>query len=132
MNVTFAGFSVFGNTLFGRVNGILAATPQGGANAVGWVTGVKYVVGPYSIGALYGQYNSQGAQQLTGVTQRRENVFYAAGTYAISPGLTAYLDYVYGTRYQGDYNFATGAVGGGPAYNNVHVQGVMIGTSVKW
>ena len=130
VNVTYAGFSVFGNTLFGAVNGVLAARPQGGAMGVGWVAGVKYVVGPYSIGALYGSYNSQGAQQLTGLTQRRENVVYVAGTYAVSPGLTVALDYVYGTRYQGDYNFATGGFGG--AYNNVSSQGVMLSTSVKW
>src|SRR6185503_6006748 len=42
VNLTYAGFSVFGNTLFGKVNGILAARPQGGASGVGWVAGVKY------------------------------------------------------------------------------------------
>ena len=123
---------MFGNTLFGAVNGILAAKPQHAVNAVGWVGGVKYVTGPWSIGALYGTYDSQGAQQLTGLTQRHENVFYAAATYAVSPGLTAYLDYVYGTRYQGGFNFATGAATGTTAFNHVQSQGVMLGTSIKW
>ena len=132
VNINYAGFAVFGNTLFGSVNGTLAAKPQNAVNAVGWVAGVRYVTGPWGIGALYGTYDSQGAQQLTGVTQRHENIFYAAGTYAVAPGMTAYLDYVYGTRYQGEFNFATGGVGGGSAFNHVQAQGVMLGTSIKW
>jgi outer membrane protein OmpU len=131
-NITYAGFSVFGNTVFGAVNGVLAARPQHGVHGVGWVGGVKYVTGPFSIGALYGGYDSQGAQQMTGFSQRHENVFYAAATYAVSPGLTAYLDYVYGTRNQSGFNFATGAVSTSTAFNHVQSQGVMLGTSVKW
>ena len=46
--------------------------------------------------------------------------------------MTAFLDYVWGTRYQGDFNFATGSVGGGPGYNHVQSQGVMLGSSIKW
>jgi hypothetical protein len=131
VNLTYAGFSVFGNTLFGAVNGILAARPTGGVHGVGWVGGVKYVAGPFSIGALYGGFDSQGSQLLTGVTQRHENVFYTAATYTVAPGMVAFLDYVYGTRYQGGFNFATNAAGS-PAFNHVRSQGVMLGTAVKW
>ncbi len=131
VNISYAGFSVFGNTLFGAVNGILAARPQGAPSSVGWVGGFKYVIGPYSIGALYSSFDSQGAVNLTGLTQRHENVFYTAATYTISPGLMVALDYDYGTRHQGDFNFATGGAGSS-AYNNVQSQGVMFTTSVKW
>ena len=131
LNVSYAGFSVFGNTLFGAVNGILAARPQGAPMAMGWVGGFKYVTGPFSIGALYSSFDSQGSQLLTGVTQRHENVFYAAATYTVSPGLVVALDYAYGTRHQSDFNFATGAAGS-TAYNKVQSQGVMFTTAVKW
>ena len=102
--------SVFGNTLFGAVNGTLALKPSGGSDAWGWVAGVRYANGPYTIGALYSQYDSQGDIRLTGISQRHSNVIYAAATYSVAPGLTVFADYAYGTRHQGGYNFITGAV----------------------
>ncbi len=62
-------------------------------------------------------------------------MFTTAATYTPAPGLTFYLDYIYGQQHQGAYNFATGAAGAAPgssAYNNIKAQGVMFGTVVKW
>ena len=129
-NVTMDGLSVFGNIMTGQFNGILAAKPDGAPDATGFGAGLKYAFGPYTIGAVYSQFDSQGAWNLTGVSQRHEWVFSPAATYSPAPGLTFYLDYVYSQRHQGDFNFATNAVG--TAYNNVTSQGVMFGTVVKW
>ena len=129
-NVTIDGISVFGNVMTGAFNGILAAKPAGAPDATGFGAGVKYAFGPYTIGAVYSQFDSQGAWNLTGTSQRHEWVFEPAVTYSPAPGLTFYMDYVYSQRHQGDFNFATNAVG--TAYNNVRSQGVMLGTVVKW
>ena len=129
-NVKVAGLAVFGNVMYGAVNGVLGAKPQGAPNAVGFGAGAKYTFGPYTAGAVYSQFNSQGAYQLTGISQRHEWVFDAAATYTAAPGLVFWLEYVYGQRHQGDFNFATNAVG--TAYNNVQAQAVTFGTMVTW
>ena len=95
---------------------------------------MKYVAGPASIGALYGQFNSQDNQQLTGVSQRHEWEVYLAATYSLAPGLVVFADYNYGQRHQGSFNFATNvAVGAGRGeYNDVTSQGFLLGTAVSW
>jgi hypothetical protein len=130
-NVNVAGFAVFGNVMFGKFNGILGLTPDGAPNATGFGVGFKYVTGPYSIGAVYSQFDSQGAYNLVGISQRHEWVFAAAATYYAAPGLIFSLDYDYGQRYQGGYNFMTGAVGSA-AYNHVQAQGVLAQFMVKY
>ena len=129
-NVTVAGVSVFGNVMYGAYNGILATKPQGAPDAIGFGTGLKYSFGPYSVGAVYSQYDSQGAFNLVGISQRHEWAFEAAATYSPAPGLVLFTDYNYSGRHQSDYNFATGEVGS--AYNNVNSQGVQVGMMVKW
>ncbi len=44
--LTYAGFTVGGNVLWGAFNGQVGLKPQGGANAVAWVAGAQYAVGP--------------------------------------------------------------------------------------
>lgn len=133
VNVEYAGLSVFGNTLFGSVNGTLGLKPSGGSDAWGWVAGVRYANGPYTIGALYSQYDSQGDIRLTGISQRHSNVIYAAATYSVAPGLTAFADYAYGTRHQGGYNFLTGqAANFNNGYNDVRSQGFLLGANLAW
>jgi len=133
VNATYAGISVFANSMIGDYNGILALKPAGAPSAKGVVAGVKYVNGPASIGALYGQFDSQGAQQLTGISQRHEWEVYVAATYSLAPGLVVFADYNYGQRHQGGFNFATNSVlVDRGAYNDVTSQGFLLGTAVKW
>lgn len=108
----------------------MAAKPSGAPDAIGWGAGTKYTFGPYTIGAVYSQYDSQGAYQLVGVSQRHEYAVDVAATYTAAPGLTLWLEYLYSARHQGDFNFATNAVG--TAYNDVRSQGVAFGTLVTW
>jgi hypothetical protein len=121
----------FGGAIIGgAVNGIGALQPKGGVHAVGWLGGIQYSSGPFTIGTSYFVYDSQGAPGLVGISQRHE-VGYAAGmTYGIAPGLVLWVSYLYGTRHQGDYNFLTGEAGSA-AYNNVKAQAGAIGTMVK-
>jgi len=124
-NVTFSGLSVFGNVMIGDYNGILALKPKGAPGAKGWGAGVKYANGPFTIGGVYSQFDSQGDVALTGVTQRHEQVVDLAGTYTAAPGLTMYAEYVYGTRYQGGENFGAGS-------DHVRAQTFLVGTVMKW
>ena len=128
-NVTYAGVSVFGNLLRGTVNGDYGVDAVGAVPSTGFGTGVKYSYGPYSIGALYSQLDDQG-NGMVGISQQHAWVFAAAATYAPAPGLIFYLDYDYGQKHQGGFDFASN--GPGTAYNNVQAQGVMFGTVVKW
>jgi hypothetical protein len=128
--VTFAGLTVGGNGIFGAMNGQLAPKPAGGANVSGWLAGARYVFGPASIGAAFESYTMQGAVGLTGISQRRAYAGTAAVTYSAAPGLTFFADYLYQNQKQGDWNFATSAVGA--AYNNVTNQAFMVGTLVTW
>ena len=130
-NITYAGLSVFGNVLFGAVNGTLGLKPQGAPDAVGFGAGVKYAIGRYTIGAVFSQYDSQGAYQLTGISQRHANVFDAAATYSLAPGMTVYTEYLYGTMHQGNYDFKTNTAGSS-SNNNVHTQGVDFGINLAW
>ena len=132
-NVTVAGLSVFGNVMTGAYNGILAPKPAGAPDATGFGAGLKYAFGPWTVGGVYSQYDSQGAVALTGISQSHAWVGYLAATYAAAPGLTFYADYAYGQSHQGDYNFATGAAGGTRSANNsVRTQAFLVGTAITW
>ncbi len=50
--------------------------------------------------------------------------------YAVAPGMIAYGEYLYGQEHQGGVSIITGAAG--PFNNNVHEQGLVIGTRVQW
>jgi hypothetical protein len=128
---TIAGFQFGGAWQGGRYNGTMAAMPtNGAANANAYLLGVAYTYGPYKIGASWYGFDSQGAVQLTGISQRHENAFAAGGNWQITPGLQAFFEYVYGTRHQGDYDFVSASVG--TAYNNVKAQALMLGFQVGW
>ena len=129
--VTFAGLTFGVNYLTGQMNSQLALNPAG-APAMNAVTAsVQYVVGALTVGGTYGQIDSQGSNALVGTSQRHESEFDIGGSYKVAPGLTAYADYYYAQRHQGNYNFQTGATRTA-AYNDVHGQSVLLGISVNW
>jgi hypothetical protein len=128
--VTYAGFIVGGHGTIGTYNGQGALQPAGGVGGKAWLAGVQYAAGALTIGASLYNFQSQGAAALVGISQRNENGFAAGLTYNISPGLSIWASYLYGTRHQGDYDFQTGAVG--TAYNNVKSQAFGIGPIVRW
>ncbi|MBS0559758.1 MAG: hypothetical protein JSR21_06865 [Proteobacteria bacterium] len=130
--LTIGGVTFGGNVQGGQTNGVGALQPKGGVHAIAWIAGVQYSTGPFTIGNSYFQYDSQGSPSLVGVSQRHEFGYAAGMTYGIAPGLTLWVSYIYGQRHQGDFNFQTGASGGGYAYNDVKSQAFGIGTMVRW
>jgi hypothetical protein len=116
----------------GALNGQLAMRPSGGAPENAVVTGLLYKQGPITLGAEAGWVFSQGAQQLTGISQRREFEVAFGGNYNIAPGMYLVGEYMYEFRHQGGYDFVAGAVGPGGFTRDVHGQGILFSTVVNW
>ncbi len=94
--VTFAGFTVGGNVIGGRVNNQLAPTPKNGAGELAYLFGAKYVTGPLTVGVAAEAATYQGAVQMTGITQRRARAISAGLSYTVAPGYIVYGEYVPG------------------------------------
>jgi len=129
--LTFAGFTVGGNIIGGRVNQQLALAPQGGAGELGFLVGAKYVAGPFTAGIVGETYTSQGNVNMTGLTQRRSRGIDAGLSYVVAPGYTVWGEYMYQDVYQGGVNIGLGTVGTNVG-NNIKSQGVMIGNVVNF
>jgi outer membrane protein OmpU len=129
--VTWNGFMVGGNTKFGNMNGQFEPNYAGGANAVGWLAGGLYTTGPLTVGASYFNYKSQGDwSSPTTEGQRDETGLSAGATYILVPGVKLYASYLYGTRWQGGFNFVSNTAGS--ANNKVQAQVFAIGTWLYW
>ena len=127
--LTYAGFTIGGNVLWGAYNGQVALKPQGGVNAVAWVGGVQYAVGPWTFDASYINYQSQGSAAMINKSQSYNDEFAAGANFAIAPGLTAYAEYLYGQTHQGGVSQITG---GSSTNDNWHGQSFILGTRVSW
>ncbi len=103
--------------------------PKGSAGAKAWLLGAQYTFGPATVGTSIFNFQSQGSPAPAGISQRSETGFAVGGNYVLAPGLVLYRRYLYGTRHQGDFNFATGTPGS--ANNNTRAQEVNVGTVVK-
>ena len=129
--LTYAGFTIGGNVLWGAYNGQVSLKPQGGANAVAWVGGAQYAIGPLTIAASYINYQQQGAAAMINKSQSFNDELAAGITYSVAPGLNAYVEYVYGQTHQGGVSQITGSTGTS-ANNDWHGQAMVIGTKVQW
>ncbi|HJS86359.1 MAG TPA: porin [Acetobacteraceae bacterium] len=131
--VNFGGLRVGGSVLAGRMNNQMALKVTGADNMFAWLAGVQYTLGPMTVGASYLNVKSAGALAATGgplPSQRREGGINVGGTYVIAPGLLGWLSATYGQRYQGGFNFNTGALG--PDGNNVKFEAIALGGMVRW
>jgi predicted porin len=131
--VTVAGLTVGGLMNIGAMNNNGQGTPvgNGGVQQVAFIIGFQYNIGPWSAGVAYEQADSQGSNNLIGVSQRHEWGINPGVDYLVAPGFKVFAEYFYGQRHQGDFNFATGAVGSS-AYNDVRGQALLIGSRVYW
>ena len=125
LNTTFAA-----DYIGGQVNGQLANRPTGGANMNAVVTGVTYANGKLSLGAEIGIVNSQGSNNLVGISQRREFEVATGGAYSLAPGISLVGEYQYEQRHQGDFNFATNVAGAGTG--DAHGQSFLFATVLTW
>jgi hypothetical protein len=129
--LTYAGFTIGGNIIGGRLNGQLALTPQNAVGEFAYMFGVKYTNGPFVIGVSAERGDYQGNVNLTGLTQRRGQAIDVGGGYTVAPGLIAYAEYQYQTLTQSLFNFVTNGIGS-TANNNVRSQGFLLGNVVNF
>jgi Gram-negative porin len=129
--VTYDGFTIGGNIIGGRLNGQLQLAPQNSVNEIAFMFGAKYLAGPLVVGVAAERGNSQGAVNLTGLSQRRSEAIDVGLGYTVAPGLIVYAEYQYDTQTQGDFNFVTSAIGSS-ANNTVKSQGFLLGNVVTF
>ena len=91
--VTYAGFTVGGNIIGGKINQQLALQPSGGAPLLGVLAGAKYVSGPWTMGIVGEEWWDQGTATLSGLTQRKARALDAGVGYAVAPGFSVFAEY---------------------------------------
>ena len=128
--LTYAGFTIGSNVLWGDYDGAVALQPTGGARAIAWLVGAQYVLGPLGLGVSYYNYQSQGSAAMVGKSQRYDDGFVAGINYVVAPGLTGYAEYLYGQVHQGGVNLL--GVGTAAEHNDVHSQALILGTRLQW
>jgi hypothetical protein len=125
-NFTYAIDYIGGDT---SSSGQLALNPTGGVNMNAVLTGLTYANGPITAAAEIGIINGQGDARLVGIAQRREMEVAFGGAYKIAPGLQVLAEYMYEQRHQGDFSFATGAVG---STGDAHANSFLVGSVLTW
>jgi len=129
--LTYAGFTLAGNVIGGRLNGQLALAPQGGAPEIAYTASLKYTAGPLTVGVVgeVGWY--QGNVNLTGISQRRGRAITAGGTFTVAPGLIFFAEALWQDVQQSNWNASTGLIGSN-ANNNARSMGFTIGNVVNF
>ncbi len=129
--VTFSGFQVGGGYVTGAFNpagwGSLQKSLK---NTTAFLLGAQYNTGPLTVGTHYVNSKSAGnnAYALTSGVYRAEQGILVAGSYAIAPGLTGFVEGAWGERKQPGFNFSTGAAGASPTGANIgKVNGTVLG-----
>ena len=137
--LTYAGITFGGNVIGGNMNGQLGLQPDGGKPLFGYLLGVKYVNGKFTIGIVGEEYWNQGNVNLSGISQARNRALSTGFSYTIAPGYTAYAEYVWGDQYQNFNNFNNGNNLNGTAQgsfskanNDWHGQSVLIGQVIAF
>ncbi len=146
--LSYGGLTIGGNSVVGAFNMADGFTfqlePDSGSLAVGWLAGAQYTRGPIVVGASFFRFNQTGdlpggidagsGATITSAgltTGQQQNDGVAAGmTYTLVPGVNLFVDYLYGMREQGGYDFETGDAG--TANNTVQSQLFGVGTQIQW
>jgi hypothetical protein len=145
---TIAGFTFGGNVVYGAFNQVSGYTfqlePDGGSAAIATLVGAQYTVGPLVVGGSVYRFQTTGdlpggidagsGATITsdGLTtgQQVNNGLALGGTYTLVPGVSLFVDYDYGWRHQGGFDFATNNAG--TDYNRVQAQLFGVGTQIQW
>lgn len=129
--LTYAGFTVGGNIIGGRISGVLGLVPQNGVSELAYMIGAKYAAGPFTVGVAAERGVYQGNVNLTGISQRRGQALDIGASYSVAPGYLVYAEYQYQNLKQSDFNFITNAIGSS-ANNSIVSQGFVIGNIVNF
>jgi hypothetical protein len=124
---TYAGLTVGGNIKSGQVEDGYSFKPKGARNALGYIVGASYSMGPYTLGASYFNQQSSGAFVPGKTTFARTLSEYgvaAGANYQLAKPIGFFVQYEYGHQHQ-----PTTVVG---KSGNVQEQVVAIGTTIKW
>ncbi len=139
LTASFAGVTVGGHMTAGAQNGSFSMKPVGAADAFAWLGGISYTFGPAIVGASYFQYNMAGNSApppiATTIGQERDRGVAVGGTYSLAPGVSVFFSYLYGDKKENGYDFlfGNGAVDPtGAQHNLVTMQGVAVGTNIRW
>ena len=98
---------------------------------MGYILGVKYVYGPWTVGIAAMEYWDQGNVQMTGLTQHRARGINPGFSYTVAPGYQVYAEYMWNDQTQNGVNQITGATSS-DANNNIKGQGFVIGNVVNF
>jgi hypothetical protein len=131
LSLTFGGLQVGAGWQGGQYNNIMAPPPKGGSTANAEIIGGTYTLGPMTFGASWYVFDTQGNVQMAGLTQEHENAMAFDASYQLTPGMQAYVGWLYGTTYQGGVNLLTGAANS-TAYNHAKSQAGIVGLLVAW
>jgi predicted porin len=129
--LTYAGFTIGGNIIGGRISGVLGLVPQNGVSELAYLIGAKYVAGPLTVGISAERGVYQGNVNLTGISQRRGQALDIGASYSVAPGYLVYAEYQYQNLRQSDFNFITNTIGSS-ANNSIMSQGFVIGNIVNF
>jgi predicted porin len=117
----------------GDFNGQWGLNPAHAPISVAYSVGATYTTGPIIAGVQAFHYNSTGNsyQGNASVGQMTENGLSVGATYSLAPGLSVFLDYLYGTRKENGYDLLNSVAG---SRNNNYVQSQLIGvgTQLRW
>jgi hypothetical protein len=129
--VTFAGLTLGANLKGGQVEDSYTFKPKGGRDALAYIIGASYVIGPYVVGASYFNSQSSGAYfpGSKGIAHTLSEYGIAVGgNYVVSPNLSLFTQYEYGHRHQPGNSTLTLITPAG----NTQVQGISAGATLKW
>jgi hypothetical protein len=130
----FAGFTLGANVKGGSLRDSYAFRPAGARNALGFIVGGTYTIGPWVVGTSFFDEQSAGSDA-PGITHGvgrtlSEYGVGAGGNYVIGKDLSLYLQYMYGHEHQPGVNFAAGTITGGSG--NGQFQTIATGATYKW
>lgn len=124
---TYAGLTVGANVKYGQLEDGYFFKPKGARNALGYIVGASYTVGPYILGASYFNQQSSGAYVPGKAGTARtlnENGVAVAANYQLAKPIGFFVQYLYGQQHQP-------TIAAGHA-SNVHEQVIAVGTTLKW
>lgn len=97
-------------------------------NLFTWQLGIKYDIGPFSVGMAYHQAQYEGS--IAAPANAKDQGFGIGASYAVAPGLNLFAEYLYGQREEGGVNLRTGQLGN---FNNKAQSNVFgLGVAFNW
>jgi len=155
VQMTIGGFSFGGYVIGGDINMSNGGglQPEGGSSQIAYIAGAQYITGPWTVGVQWFDSWNAGFQTAAplgassfatgpsangvvttnglGLGTMNEYGFATGGTYALVPGVSLYLSYVWGTRHQSGYDLIANQYNS-ISNNRISSQAFALGTQFNW